>query len=572
MRKLFRGLRWPLVLLLLALVMGGTVFSLSGCDSEEPETDMEVELEYWSSDRINLNYPDGYYVVGFATAPTAKGRLTIPAEYNGKPVVGVVSPGSNGIIPFAGNEFITSVVFSEGMVTCNGNAFSECKNLKSLSFPSTATEISVGIRCDNLKTLTVAEGNPKYHSDGNCIINTELKQVVAGTAASKIPSDGSVTSIGHDAFEFCVGLEKITIPDTVTEIGYCAFEGCTALKKVTLGDGVVTIGSSAFSECTALKSVNIPDSVTRVENMAFNQCKKLLGRSKKGVYYVDDWAIQCDGNMPADTTFKSGTRGIADGFGRFMESDVVSIELPGSVKYIGENAFSGSALTKVSLPEGLNSIGRYAFESCHDLEEITIPTSVTDIGSCAFRYDSKLTEIAIPASVTSIGTRAFAECSSLNEVHLSEGLLEIGEGAFQNCTGLAEINIPASVTYIGEGALSYCPALSKITVDPANEVYVSDNNCIVHTEEKLLVAACSDGFPVNTTICKVGAYVFSGLDDQFTRIDIPASVDEIHTGAFCSDFLVVFYDGTKEEWLELWDDDDKSVSHVNVVPLQKSEQ
>ena len=72
--------------------------------------------------------------------------------------------------------------------------------------------------------------------------------------------------------------------------------------------------------------------------------------------------------------------------------------------YINE---SGEEVTKITIPEGVTSIGDWAFYECSSLTEITIPDSVTSIGDSAFDGCTSLTEITIPDSVTSIGDRVF---------------------------------------------------------------------------------------------------------------------------------------------------------------------
>ena len=74
------------------------------------------------------------------------------------------------------------------------------------------------------------------------------------------------------------------------------------------------------------------------------------------------------------------------------------------------------SITKVVLPDGLTSIGSYAFYNCSGLTSITIPNSVTSIGDYAFQGCSGLTSVTIPNSVTSIGTEAFSGCTKLRYI------------------------------------------------------------------------------------------------------------------------------------------------------------
>ena len=72
-----------------------------------------------------------------------------------------------------------------------------------------------------------------------------------------------------------------------------------------------------------------------------------------------------------------------------------------------------AGLKSIAIPEGVKSIGNWAFAYCSALESIVIPASVTSIGARAFAYCSALERIELPESVTYVGDYAFYECSSL---------------------------------------------------------------------------------------------------------------------------------------------------------------
>ena len=152
----------------------------------------------------------------------------------------------------------------------------------------------------SLTSITVASGNPVYHSAGNCIIETESKTLIVGCKNSVIPTDGSVTSIGYSAFSGCSGLTSITIPNSVTSIGGYAFSNTgyynnssnwengvlylgkwaidcddTSVTAVSLRSDTVGIADSAFSSCRSLTSITIPNSVTNIGKSAFSWCSNL---------------------------------------------------------------------------------------------------------------------------------------------------------------------------------------------------------------------------------------------------------------------------------------------------------
>jgi hypothetical protein len=85
----------------------------------------------------------------------------------------------------------------------------------------------------------------------------------------------SVTNIGGQAFYGCSGLTNVAIPGSVTSIGEGAFSVCSGLTNVTIGNGVTSIGDEAFWGCSGLTGVTIPSSVTNIEDGAFNVCSGL---------------------------------------------------------------------------------------------------------------------------------------------------------------------------------------------------------------------------------------------------------------------------------------------------------
>ena len=131
---------------------------------------------------------------------------------------------------------------------------------------------------------------------------------------------------------------------------------------------------------------------------------------------------------------------------------------------------------KAVLPDGVTSIGGYAFYDCKSLTSITIPDSVTKIGDCAFRYCTSLTSITIPNSVTSIGKYAFDDCKSLTSITIPDSVTKIGDRAFMDCTSLISITIPDSVTSIGDRAFEDCTSLTSIKITASNEKYLIINN------------------------------------------------------------------------------------------------
>lgn len=135
-----------------------------------------------------------------------------------------------------------------------------------------------------------------------------------------------ITHIGNYAFEDCIQLTSIAIPNTVISIGDRAFDGCHKLTNVEIPNSVTKIGEWIFLDCMSLKSIVIPNSITEIPAFAFYEC--------------------------------SGLESVVIGEG------VISI---------GDDAFyKCSGLTDIVIPESVQRIGCWAFQTTGSLDRVVI--------------------------------------------------------------------------------------------------------------------------------------------------------------------------------------------------------
>lgn len=191
-----------------------------------------------------------------------------------------------------------------------------------------------------------------------------------------------LTQIGAGAFSNCFNLTGVTIPQGVTSIGDVAFLNCRNLTSVVIPEGVTSIGVRAFGACYGLTSVTIPKSVTSIGEPAFSGCLNNI--------FVDE------GNASY-----SSVDGVL-----FNKDQTTLIAYP-----------ANRADTAYKIPEGVTSIGNWAFQTCWYLTDVTIPESMTSIGNYAFAWSDELNAITIAKSVTSIGKGAFSYCTGLKDVY-----------------------------------------------------------------------------------------------------------------------------------------------------------
>lgn len=352
---------------------------------------------------------------------------------------------------------------------------------------------------------------------------TQLKRVT-------LPS--TLVSIGEGAFAGCTSLKRIRIPDNVLVIGKHAFHGCTALSDVRMPANLAGLGYHAFQDCTSLKEIALPHTLRRCDGSAFAGCSALrsidtFGPIPESVPAVDETLrkllLEHDLNpyaakfeFPGSSTLKyasipvgiqsvsfkncirleevvvardaslegfdgclsllrvrthkQGRSGNPSpsvwGFGRC--SFLRDVELPDVVR-IGAGAFERCvSLSRITLPESLESIGDGAFRHCRSLEKIRIPAGVKNIGAGAFEQDIHLTEAKIDGSPR-LGVGVFKDCVSLAKCEFEGEPESIPDSMFFHCGLLKEIRIPAGVKEIGNRAFEECRSLRSVEISDGVE-------------------------------------------------------------------------------------------------------
>lgn len=128
--------------------------------------------------------------------------------------------------------------------------------------------------------------------------------------------------------------------------------------------------------------------------------------------------------------------------------DIVELSIPSTIIYngveipvtsIGAQAFAGSTISTVNIPNSVTKIGYNAFGYCENLESVTFGNSVTKIDREMFAGCKKLTSITIPDNVTVIPKGAFRNCISLESITLGSSVAEIGSEVFDGCNSLRSI-------------------------------------------------------------------------------------------------------------------------------------
>lgn len=199
-------------------------------------------------------------------------------------------------------------------------------------------------------------------------------------------------------------------------------------------------------------------------------------------------------------------------------------------------------ILKVSLDDGITSVGAYAFYNYLNLTEARLPDSVEVIDVSAFDYDWTLRTITIPASLKYVGERAFYNTLLWEPENLifPEGCEYIGDEAFHSALKSGGIvSLPSTLKYLGSQSFTNA-YLSDFIVSPENGAYCSENHAIYTKDRKEIRMLAPDAkdvteFRVPDGVEKISFECFNVIRGIET-IYIPASVTEIPEGAIFSTF------------------------------------
>ena len=190
-------------------------------------------------------------------------------------------------------------------------------------------------------------------------------------------------------------------------------------------------------------------------------------------------------------------------------TSLTSINIPSTIKTIGERAFNNTGLTKITVPNTVTTIEASAFRNNKELTTVTLPSGITTLSEYIFYNCPKLTNVAIPLTVTSIGDLAFA-MTGITKLNIPSSVKTIGEQAFYYCQNLkGTVTIPKSVTFIGSKAFNFSLGIEKYIIQNPNvtidedaldgEITVAINQKIKPIEG-INIASTKNYYPYTATI------------------------------------------------------------------------
>ena len=501
--------------------------------------------------------------------------LEIPSSVDDLPVTKVGN--------FSNSSNLTSVILPDTVTEFVNSAFANCKNLTSVNLPQNLSVLGKATfsGCEALTGVviptTVTEIPDETFNGCTALTSIEIpanvetigKKVFVGSGLQTLTfaAGSKLATIGDEAFYELTQLTELTIPASVKRIFKDAFSYCTRLQDLTFAEGsqLYSIGDSAFYRCTALSEVNLPSQLYSIGDRAFVGCDIINITIPASVYSIGSRAFASSvvgGGGLQEVIFEPNCDLTRIGDEAFSDTALTELTIPKSVFYIGAKAFYRcKSLVRLNFEDDseLRTIGDSAFAEISNLRFVNIPAKVERIGNSAFAKcglstvtfdngshleaigDSAFAEcsfytISIPASVISIGGEAFRLCRTLRDVVFAQDckLQTIGASAFSDCGYLATISIPASLVTLGDKAFQNS-GLATIN-------YATDGN-----------------------LATIGAYAFEGC--KITRIFIPKSVVTIGEGAykgFGNIAAITIEDGTRLQTIGAYAFEGLAITQVTI--------
>ena len=249
---------------------------------------------------------------------------------------------TNGYIPYLGDinipETVTYMNRTRNVTSIRSYTFYHNRNIFSVTIPRSITFIG-----------------QKAFEDCNSLTSVQISDI---TAWCKIVFEepGTSNPLVHARHIYLNGeeIQDLVIPNNITSITAGAFYGCFGLISATIPEGVTEIGERVFDNCRNLKTISIPSSVKSIGRYAFDFNERL------SAVHISDIAAWC-------------------------EIDFVGYHWWANPLYYAHHLYvNGVEIKDLVIPDGVKSIGNFAFGGCSNLTSLTIPNSVSAIGSDAF--------------------------------------------------------------------------------------------------------------------------------------------------------------------------------------------
>ena len=563
-----------LMVMLLVCLFALSVSAAEPDTSKESVTlkDGETVLSIWDTEDNGLiwyiNSENKYaYIAANAPEVDYAGNSTSGTIY-GETIceLGTIKITVDGVT--YGKDKIVVANLSKGIVITSGSNVGSTANCIKGTFDSSVVQYvylpsnlvslqekafykATSLKYVNLEDLTSLKKIGGYvfngcSSFGGVLDLTDLPIVEIGgyltgsTAVTQVNLPDTLQTLGDAAFQSSKSLVTINFPSTIQSLSKTnyTFDGCTALETVTgLGDfiaaGKLKLGTQAFCNCPKLYNVEglitngvlvVPEGITSIGTQAF--CKNYLITSATLPSTLTSLSDQVFNNCTALETI--------NGFGSFIAAGKLKLNTSMFTNckklYNIEGLMTNGILI---IPEGITSIGTFAFSECDRIRYVELPSTITTVGQGAFAFCDSIVLVSFDkvdakiknaiangetyTAVTFDNCGTFKGCKSLVAMSVPEGTTKIiNRFVGQGCTSLTAFYMPDTVTFMGTnggGQGPFCDAAKFYFVNESFTV----GQCLVNGEidlTKLVLPAKPTVYYMPTNLTEFGGHIESNASSK----------------------------------------------------------
>ena len=470
-----------------------------------------------------------------------QGEVSIPSSVTIEGNRYVVSAISD--IAFKGCRNLTSVTIPASVIKIPNGAFYGCSSLTNIVVDK---DNAVYDSRDNCNAVIETGTNTLVAGCKNSVIPSSVPEIgecaFYGCNITSLTIPASVSFIGPWAFLDCTEMLSLTILPGVDSIGIGAFMNCKSLTSVDIPNSLVKGGSVMFNECYNIEKLylDLPVSPTFLYSR-YGLKEVVLGESIKRIKrndFLNFIGLQ-------SIVIPSSVEIIDyDAFKGCNNIETLYWNAKDSAGYGLKNVifYSRNTLKNIVLGESATIVDWEILYDCPNLSTIVVDSNnpiYDSRNNCNAIIETETNTLllgcnstVIPDGVNSIAKYAFYNCESISSIVIPPSVRLIDNYAFSGCKSLTSINIPANVSNIGFGIVSRCADLNSITVDPANSHFDSRDNCnaVIETKTNTLVSGCKNTI-IPSGIVTIELDAFGGCVG-LTSISLPSSVTTIGDWAF----------------------------------------
>ncbi len=314
----------------------------------------------------------------------------------------------------------------------------------------------------------------------------------------------TVTEISDWAFYGCRDLTSVAIPESITSINHYAFSECSGLTSITIPKSVTSIGCTMVMDCNNLTAINVD---SENENYSSSEDGVLFNKDKTTL-------ICCPAAKTGEYSIPEGVTTIGD-YAFWGCVGLTSVIIPETVKSLGTAIFHAcTSLTSVHIPKSVNSIAFNTFLECYNLTTIYVDSGNEKFSAengvlfnkdktTLFCYPAgKSGAYTIPESVSRINDASFYGCRNLTSVTIPNSITAISYVAFHGCSGLTTLTIPETVTVIERGAFEECTGLTSVNI-PENVTKIG--------YEAFCYCSSLNSLSIPEKVTEIGSNAFNGV-------------------------------------------------------------